>query len=46
MKDLFVNTVDSIVFITTIIVAGVLLGFLGSTLAIGKISIKVKKINF
>ncbi|RJP68298.1 MAG: FtsX-like permease family protein [Ignavibacteriales bacterium] len=46
LKDLFISTVDSIVFITAIIVSGVLLGFFGSLLAVGKISIKVKKINF
>lgn len=46
MKDLFMSSIDSMVFLISIILSGLLLGFLGSLLALGKISVKVKKINF
>lgn len=46
MKDFFFSSIDSMIFIVIILLSGIILGFLGSVLAVGKISIKIKKITF
>ncbi len=46
VQDLFTEMVDSLIFIMIIISTGIILGILGSILALGRIGVKIRKINF